>query len=60
MEYYIDVQYYIDVEYYIDVHIIGHGVSDVIFEGGPHHRGLRPLLFFDQWCGFLLRSTRTR
>ena len=33
MEYYIDVQYYIDVEYYIDVHIIGHGVSDVIFEG---------------------------
>ena len=33
MEYYIDVQYYIDVEYYIDVHIIGHRVSDVIFEG---------------------------
>ena len=33
MEYYIDVQYYIDVEYYTDVHIIGHRVSDVIFEG---------------------------
>ena len=33
MEYYIDVQYYIDVEYYTDVHVIGHRVSDVIFEG---------------------------
>ena len=27
------VEYYIDVQYYIDVRIIGHDVSDVIFEG---------------------------
>ena len=33
VQYYIDVEYYIDVQYYIDVHIIGHRVSDVIFEG---------------------------
>ena len=29
-----------------------HDVNDAMNEGWPQHRGLRPLLFFEQWCGF--------
>ena len=29
-----------------------HDVNDVVSEGWPQHRGLCPLLFFEQWCGF--------